>query len=123
MRKYIFILSLVAASCTHRDKQQSSELAVVVKTIYTPDTRETNVGYGVSSSGKMVMVVTPSGDDEKYILIFHCFDHNATFSIESQRLFGLLKEGDTAKIFYYNVRNKKEKIVDYAFLTAIKYQQ
>lgn len=120
MSKYIVFVALVIVSCTHRDKELSYEKAVVVKTVYTPDTRQMNVGYGMSSGGKMVMVVTPSGEDEKYIIIFHCFDHNATFSIESKSLFGILKEGDTAQIAYFNVRNKKEKVVDYVFANATK---
>jgi len=120
MKKYVAILSLIIISCTHRDKELSYEKAVVLKTEYIPDTRLVNVGTGVSSSGKMVMVVTPSGEDEKYLVLFHCFDHNAIFHIESQRLFGTLKENDTVTIAYYNVRNRKERVVDYVFQDAVK---
>ena len=120
MNKYLVFLSLIIISCTHRDKELSYEKAVVLKTEYLPDTHQVSTGYGISSSGKMVMTITPTGEDEKYLILFHCFDHNATFHIESQRLFEHLKEGDTVTIGYYNVRNGKDRVVDYVFQDAIK---
>lgn len=120
MKYFTFIILAVTIGCTHVDKQVSYEKAVILKTEYVPDTRHTDVGYGMSSSGKMVMTITPSGEDEKFLILFRCFDHNAVFHIESERLFKMFKEQDTVTIAYYNVRNKKEQVVDYIFYDCTK---
>ena len=112
------ILSLLAG-CIYRDKETSYEKGKVIKTEYMPDTRKTTVGYGVSSSGRMVTTFTPSGEDEKYLVLFRC-EHGVVFPVENKDLFTRLSEGDSVNISFYNIRKKDGSIVDFQFVDADK---
>lgn len=116
----LIILSLILlTSCKHTDKELSYELGRVIMLQYIPDTRSVDVGFGVSSSGHAVTTFTPTGEDEKYIILFQCA-HGSIFPIESKRLFSELKSNDSVTICYHNIRTNGGKIVDYDFVDAIK---
>lgn len=73
----------------------------------------------MSSGGHLVIGTTSTGEDEKYMIIFHC-SHDAVFSINSKYLYGKLRQGDTVTIDYYNILNKKNQVVNYEFVDANK---
>lgn len=118
------ILFLCAAlmSCTHRKEPMSHENGIVVEKQYFPDTRQTVIGTGYSTSGNFVVTTHSIGEDEKYIVIFKC-EHGVVFSINKAELYGKLNKGDSVKIDYYELVNGNGEVKDLDFVDAncVKY--
>lgn len=55
--------------------------AKVLEKIYTPSSTSTGMGYGMTMSGKMGMVMTTSHEAEKYTLIIQRMDSYETRSV------------------------------------------
>jgi|GEM_PF-3941940 len=113
----IFILA--AVSCRHKDAQLSKEYGEVIALSYYPDTHQMNVGYGISSSGHGVTTISSSGENEKWLVVFKC-EHGMVFPIDRKELFSTLHQGDSVVIEYWNIRDSKDRIVDFDFYTAHK---
>lgn len=114
-----FAAFCLIAGCEYRDKEISFEKGKVIKTEYMPDTRKTTVGYGMSSSGHLVTTFTPTGEDEKYLILFKC-EHQVVFPVERKDLFFKLAEGDSVNISFYNIRKKDGRVVGFKFINAEK---
>lgn len=103
-----------------RGDQLLSENGFIVEKQYYPDTRQTVTGTGISTNGDLVLTTHHVGQDEQYILIFRC-EHKVVFSINNKKLYSDLEKGDSVKIFFYELLNRKGQVIDYEFINSEKF--
>lgn len=113
--KYIFLFVLISLSCRHKSELKH-ERGFVVEKQFTPSGDGTTVGYAATQNGGGV-VVGSTHFDEKYMIVFKC-EHQVVFSINNQALYAKLNKGDTVRIDYYNIENRKGDIKDFEFVDA-----
>jgi len=114
----MLLLCAVLSSCKLTRKEPIlKEKGEVVGKQFTPDTRETVMGTGISSNGGMVITSHSIGDKEKYTVVFKC-EHGVIFNINKPDLYAKLKEGDSVIIDYYELVNKKGEVKDLDFVDA-----
>lgn len=104
---------------THKSKPLR-EKGIVVAKQFSPDTRQTVMGTGMSSSGELIITSHSVGDDQKFNIVFKC-DHGVLFTINQPEVYAKLKEGDTVIIDYYELLNRKDAVRDYEFIDANKF--
>lgn len=119
MKILFALLLIVFSSCLKRGDKLLHEGGVVIGKQYTPDTRETVMGTGISTKGSLVITSHSVGQDEQYSIVFKC-DHGKIFTINNPDLYSRLKEGDTTDISYYELVNRKGTVKDYEFIDAVK---
>lgn len=111
----LFILSIIVSCSYEGDLQQ--EVGVVVGKSYQPYSSSSGVGFSTSGN----TVITSSSTPEMYCVVFRCFDHNKTFSIESKELYTELSEKDTVEISYKGVYSQHDSsLKDFDFISAVK---
>lgn len=116
--KYTFFL-LLLASCLHKGETQKTERGRVIAKQYSPDTRQTVTGMGISSNGDTHLTFHYIGEDQKFDIVFKC-DHGVVFTISDPEIYSKLEPGDTVNIDYYELVNKKGVVKDYDFIDANK---
>lgn len=119
MKIVLILLSVFLFSCLHKKEPMLQENGVVVGKQFSPDTRRTVMGTGMSSNGGIVITTHQVGEDEKYTIVFKC-DHGTIFNINDPEVYAKLREGDKVKIDYYELVNKKGVVKDYEFVDANK---
>lgn len=116
MKKLIFIFVILLQGCYHKSELKH-EGGVVMAKQWEPDTRQTVTGTGISTGGNLVFTTHNIGHEEMYVVIFRC-DHGVVFSVNSQKCWAELTEGQKVTIDYYEVLNGDNKIVDLDFQDA-----
>ena len=114
----IAVLLTVSTGCLKRSgiKQENG---VVVEKQYVPDTQDTDIGTGFTSSGQMIMTTHTTGGPEKFMVIFKC-DHGSIFAVSKPDLYGSLEKGDKVQIMYYDLVNGDGETKDYEFVDAYR---
>lgn len=114
------LLLLYISSCTLKRKEPMlKEYGKVVGKLFTPDTRQSVMGTGISTNGSMVITTHSIGDKEKYTIIFKC-QHGVIFNIDKKDLYAKLNDGDSVVIDYYELVNDKGIVKDFDFVDANK---
>lgn len=116
--KYILIILLFACNTAHLSEQKQ-ELGQVFEKQYTPEINASGSGVGFSSSGSTVITHTSVHDAEKYLLFFKC-EHGVMFQVEDKHLWSNLNKGDSVRIYYYDILDEENKLIDFKFKTAVK---
>ena len=117
MKQAILILIIIITlSCNHYSEVKY-EGGVVLEKSFSPEFKATGSGVGFSSGGHTVFTQTEISKQEQFVILFKC-DHNVVFPINSKELYALLNKGDSVDIQYREILNKKNKVVDFEFLTA-----
>lgn len=112
----VFLMTMFSG-CLERREPIKKETGYVVEKQYFPDTRQTVLGTGLSTSGNVVITTHDIGADEKYVVIFKC-EHGVLFSINRAELYGRLNKGDTVTIDYYEMINGEGEVKDFDFIDA-----
>lgn|SRR5574343_480071 len=99
------------------------EPAVVWKTQYTPSSSSYNTGVGISTSAKPVVVSTLVTECESYTVVLKT--KKGLEPIQSKKLFGLLKEGDSVIVLfkdkYYKLNDKNSELIESKVDTFFKF--
>lgn len=115
-----FLILLYTSSCTLKRKEPMlKEYGKVVGKQFTPDTRQSVMGTGISTNGSMVITTHSIGDEEKYTIIFKC-QHMVIFNIDKKELYAKLNDGDSVVIDYYELVNDKGEVKYFDFVDANK---
>lgn len=119
INKIILIIGILPIlSCTH-ESELKQECAVVIEKQFSPEFNGSGSGVGMSSGGDLVVTSNSVHKCEQFMLVFKC-EHNTVFSIDKKQLYNDLNKGDSVIIYYKEILNYKNEIVDFNFINAIK---
>lgn len=115
---YTLLAIVLFSSCLTRGTELKHEKGFVVAKQYQAEINAIGTGVGFCS-GKVVNTVHSIHEDAKFIVVFKC-EHGVIFTINNDKVYAKVKEGDTVSIDYYEMLNKKGEVKDFDFIDANK---